>query len=182
VGRLLAALACATALVAVGPTAAAADTSPVVRADGVQWEPSATLFWTVNQTAIMGLFENGECTDWAAYKRPDVLQAIVVHMVGAELAAGDDNEILSGLDAQFWASQASAAGMRIGRRPAAGALMVFQPGVLYAGDEGHIAYVERVERNGKIRISEMNAPNPYEVSYRTLRASAARLPGVEFIY
>ncbi len=48
------------------------------------------LFWTVNQTAIMGLFQNGECTDWAAYKRPDVLQAIVVHMVAAELAAGDN--------------------------------------------------------------------------------------------
>jgi hypothetical protein len=156
VGRLLAALACATALVAVGPTAAAADTSPVVRADDVH--------------------------DWAAYKRPDVLQAIVVHMVGAELAAGDNNEILSGLAAQVWASQASAAGMRVGQKPAAHSLMVFQPGVLNAGDQRHVAYVERVERNGKIRISEMNAPNLYVVSYRTLRASAARLPGVEFIY
>jgi hypothetical protein len=182
VGRLLAALTCATALAAGVPAAAHADGAGVIHADSVQWEPTATLFWTVNQPAITGLFQNGECTDWAAYKRPDVLQAIVVHTVETELAAGDNNEILSGLDAQDWASQARAAGMRVGQKPAAHALMVFQPGVLNAGDEGHIAYVERVERNGKLRISEMHAPNLFQVSYRTLPASAGRNAGVRFIY
>jgi hypothetical protein len=179
---LLAALACAIALPAGVPAASHADATGVIHADSVQWEPTATLFWSVNQSAIMGLFQNGECTDWAAYKRPDVLQAIVVHTVDSELAARDNNEILSGLDAQYWASQASAAGMRIGRKPAARALMVFQPGVLNAGDQGHIAYVEHVDRNGKIRISEMNAPNLFQVSYRTLPASAGRNAGVRFIY
>jgi len=89
---------------------------------------------------------------------------------------------LSGLDARDWALQASAAALRIGRKPAAHALMVFQPGVLNAGDDGHIAYVERVERSGKIRISEMHAPYLYEVSHRTLPAPAGRLGGVRFIY
>ncbi len=60
--------------------------------------------------------------------------------------------------------------------------MVFQPSVLTAGSDGHIAYVERVERGGKLRISEMNAPWPYRVSYRTLPASAGKLAGVRFIY
>jgi hypothetical protein len=180
--RLLAALTCATALAVGAPTVAQADAPNVIHANDVQWEPSATLFWTVNQAAIMGLFQNGECTEWAAYKRPDVLEAIVMHTVGAELAAGDTNEILSGLDAQYWALQASAAGMRIGRKPAAHALMVFQPDVLNSGDNGHIAYVERVERNGKIRVTEMHAPNLFQVTYRTLPASAGRLAGVRFIY
>ena len=179
---MLAALACATALAASAANVAQANASTVMHADDVQWEPSATLFWTVNQSAIMGLFQNGECTAWAAYKRPDVVHAIVVHMVGAELAAGDTNEILSGLDARDWARQASAAGLRIGRKPAARTLMVFQPDVLNAGDDGDIAYVERVERSGKIRVSEMHAPWLYEVSYRTLPAPAWRLAGVRFIY
>jgi hypothetical protein len=182
VGRLLVALTCATALAAGAPTAATADVPTVIHSNDVQWEPNATLFWTVNQTAIMGLFQNGECTAWAAYKRPDVVQAIVVHMIETELASGDTNEIISGLDAQSWASQASAAGMRTGRKPAAHALMVFQPGVLNAGDNGHVAYVERVDRKGKIRISEMHAPSLFEVTYRTLPASAGRNAGVRFIY
>ena len=90
--------------------------------------------------------------------------------------------MLTGLDARYWATQASVAGIRTGRKPVAGALIVFQPDTLYAGDDGHIAYVERLLKGGKLRISEMNAPNPYEVSYRTLPASAARLAGVRFIY
>ena len=50
------------------------------------------------------------------------------------------------------------------------------------GYQGHIAYVEHVDRNGQIGISEMNAPNLFQVSYRTLRASAGRNAGVRFIY
>jgi surface antigen len=179
--RLLAALACATAVAAGAPGAAHADSSAVIHADAVKWEPSATLFWTINQAAVMSLFENGECTAWAAFKRPDVLQQIIVHMVGVELAAKQD-ELLTGLDARYWVLQAAASGIRTGRKPAAHGLMVFQPDVLNAGPNGHIAYVERVERNGKLRVSEMHAPSLYQVSYRTLPASAGRLAGVRFIY
>jgi surface antigen len=139
------------------------------------------LFWTVNQTAIMNLLQNGECTEWAAEKRPDVLQRIVQHMVAVELEQ-QQGEILTGLDARYWAIQVSSAGMRTGRKPAAGSLIVFQPDVLYAGDDGHIAFVERVLKGGKLRISEMHAPSLHQVSYRTLPASAARLAGVRFIY
>jgi surface antigen len=150
-------------------------------ADPLKWEPSATQFWTVNQRAIMDLFQNGECTEWAAEKRPDVLQRVIQHMIALDIDQ-QQGEIITGLDARDWASQASAAGMRTGRKPASGALIVFQPDTLYAGDYGHIAYVERVLKNGKLRISEMNAPNLYEVSYRTLPAYAPRLSGVRFIY
>lgn len=172
--RLLAAVACTTAVAAGAPSLGHA-------ANPLRWEPSATLFWTVNQAAIIDLFQNGECTEWAAEKRPDVLEQIIQHMVAVELGSGQD-EILTGLDARYWATQASSAGIRTGRKPAAGALIVFQPDVLYAGDYGHIAYVERVLKNGKLRISEMNAPNAYQVSYRTLPSNTSRLAGVRFIY
>jgi surface antigen len=135
----------------------------------------------VNQTAIMNLFQNGECTEWAAEKRPDILQQMIQHMIALDLDQ-QQGEIITGLDARYWAMQASAAGIRTGRKPVAGALIVFQPDTLYAGDDGHIAYVERVLKTGKLRISEMNAPDPYQVSYRTLPAYAPRLSGVRFIY
>ena len=129
----------------------------------------------------MKLFQNGECTEWAAEKRPDVLEQIIQHMIAVDLEESQ-GEILTGLDARYWAMQASAAGMPTGRKPEQGALIVFQPRVLHASYDGHIAYVERVLNGDKIRISEMNAPNLYQVSYRTLPASAARLSGVRFIY
>jgi CHAP domain len=172
--RLLAALACATALAAAAP-------SPASAADALRWEPSATLFWTVNQQAIIDLFQNGECTEWAADKRPDVLQQMIRHMIAVDLDQRQD-EIITGLDARYWATQASAAGIATGRKPAAGALIVFQPDTLYAEGDGHIAYVERVLKGGKLRISEMHTPNPYQVTYRTLPANTARLAGVRFIY
>jgi surface antigen len=135
----------------------------------------------VNQPAIMNLFQNGECTEWAAEKRPDLLQRIIQHMIAVDLDQQQD-EIITGLDALYWPTQASSAGISTGRKPLAGALVVFQPGTLYAGDYGHIAYVERILKGGKLRISEMNAPNLYQVTYRTLPASAGRLAGVRFIY
>jgi hypothetical protein len=51
------------------------------------------------QAAIIDLFQNGECTEWAGYKRSDVFHAIVEHIVGAALAAGDNNKIPTGLNA-----------------------------------------------------------------------------------
>ena len=184
VGRLLAALACATALAASAANVAQANASTVIHADDVQWEPSATLFWTVNQSAIMGLFQITHHWLDSTHITFGVLTAgAVVDHIKVEVSAFRGREPdqdrwniespkldshsfrVSVNPTDHWALQASSAGMRIGRKPAAHALMVFQPGVLNAGDNGHIAYT----------------PWLYEVSYRTLPASAAKLARVRFI-
>jgi surface antigen len=155
------------------PSGAAAST-PLV------WEPSAKLFWTVNHVAIMALFQNGQCTQWAADKRPDIVQQIVVGSIAADIASGLV-ESVPNLDAEFWTSEAQRAGISTGHKPRAGALMVFQPGVLGAGPVGHIAYVERVRKHS-FTISAMHAPVLGQVSYTKFRKWVARQPGVSFIY
>jgi surface antigen len=172
-GRALALLGCALTIATAAPSAAGALTF-------LTWEPSALRFWDVNQSAITGIFQNGQCTEWAADKRPDVVQAIVTGFIANELAHGQI-EAVPDFDALNWTRDAQLVGIPTGHKPRAGALIVFQPGVLGAGPAGHIAYVVRVRRRS-FTISEMNAPVPYQVTYRTLRASTARAAGVSFIY
>jgi surface antigen len=153
----------------------------VAHAAILRWEPSAPQFWSVNASTIMSVFQNGQCTELAATKRPDVLQAIIEGFIGSELARGQ-TESVPNMDARYWLAEAKQVGLPTGHRPRARALMVLQPGVLGAGPAGHIAYVQRVNRNGSFRIGEMHAPNLYQVTDETLPASAARLAGVSFVY
>jgi surface antigen len=170
--RALALLACTLGLGAGLPTASQALT--------LRWTPSADLFWAVNGSAIVHLFQNGQCTEWAANRRPDVLRQIIVGFIANDLAR-DQIESVPNLDARYWTQDASLVGIATGHKPRAGSLIVFQPGVMGAGSVGHIAYVTRVSKRS-FSISEMNAPNPYRVSYRTLRMSDARRSGVGFVY
>jgi surface antigen len=172
--RVLSLLACAMAI-AVGVPSVAKASTPLV------WEPSSRLFWSVNGSSIRALFQNGECTQWAAEKRPDIVERIIRRTVRTELKQGQD-ELIPNLNARYWIQDARRAGIPTGRRPRARSLIVFQPGVLGAGPIGHIAYVFMVRRDGSFRISEMNAPLPFHVTYATLGAWAARLQGVRFIY
>ncbi len=149
---------------------AAAAAPSGAQAYALQWEPSASLFWAVNSSTILSVFQNGECTQWAATKRPDVVQSIITGFVSTELGQGSTNETMPNMDARYWTAEAQLVGLSTGRKPQRGALMVFQPNVLGAGSAGHIAYVQRVNRNGTFRISEMHAPNLYQVSYQTLPA------------
>jgi surface antigen len=155
------------------PTAANADVS-------LLWEPSASLFWTLNQTVVMTLFQNGQCTQLAADRRPDVVKQIVVGFIGNDIAHGLI-EAVPNLDARYWSHDAAAVGIPTGHKPQVGALIVFQPNVLGSGSAGHIAYVTSVRRR-RFTISEMNAPMPYQTSSRTLPMSSARLSGVSFVY
>jgi surface antigen len=161
---------------------AAAAAPSGAQAYALQWEPSASQFWATNGSAILSVFQNGECTQWAANKRPDVVQSIITGFVASELAQGSTNETMPDMDARYWTADAQLVGLATGHKPRRGALMVFQPGVLGAGSAGHIAYVQRVNRNGSFRISEMHAPVLYQVSYQAFPAAAARLSGVSFIY
>ena len=69
-------------------------------------------------------------------------------------------------DARNWAGQASSAGFKVDHSPKEGSIMQTTN-----GPYGHVAYVERVNKDGSIFISEMNWIAPYIVSTRTISAS-----------
>jgi surface antigen len=69
-------------------------------------------------------------------------------------------------NANTWYYRASAMGMAVGSEPRAGAVGTTPRGAL-----GHVVYVESVNGDGSINISEMNAPVFGGVTYRTASAS-----------
>jgi surface antigen len=85
-------------------------------------------------------------------------------------------------NAMYWASGAAARGYRVGSVDAAGATVVFQPGVQGAGGAGHVAHVIVVYPGGWFLVSEMNffwnGGGWARVDYRY----AYQGPGVAFIY
>lgn len=74
-------------------------------------------------------------------------------------------------DAKYWAANAANDGYQVDNNPTVGAIMQSTP-----GPYGHVAYVERVNGDGSILISEMNYTNgPYNSDYRTIPASEVSL-------
>lgn len=73
-------------------------------------------------------------------------------------------------NANTWYSRAQAMGLAVGSAPRAGAV-----GTTTRGGLGHVVYVESVNADGSINISEMNSPTWGKVTYRTAAAS-------EFVY
>jgi len=89
-----------------------------------------------------GPYGRGQCTQWAWYNRQDLPSTLG--------------------NANAWARNAAAAGYVVNRTPAAGA--IFQTS---SGWYGHVGYVEAVNGDGSIVVSEMN----YGVSYRVIRST-----------
>ncbi|MGT2906250.1 GBS Bsp-like repeat-containing protein [Streptococcus dentiloxodontae] len=75
-----------------------------------------------------------------------------------------------------WASNASANGYKTGAAAKAGAIVQFGAGVAGASSAGHVAFVEHVNSDGSILISEMCNKNQF--NYRTVTPQA----GMTFIY
>lgn len=73
-------------------------------------------------------------------------------------------------NANTWYSRAAGMGMAVGSTPKPGAV-----GTTTRGSLGHVVYVESVNGDGTINISEMNAPTWGAVTYRTASAG-------EFVY
>lgn len=71
-------------------------------------------------------------------------------------------------DAKNWAGQASSAGFKVDHTPEKGAILQ-----TINGPYGHVAYVERVNSDGSVYISEMNWVAPYIVSTRTISSNEA---------
>lgn len=68
-------------------------------------------------------------------------------------------------DAEHWAKRAEEDGYTVNAEPAEGAILQTSQ-----GDLGHVAYIETVNDDGSIEISEMNRVEPYEVTERTIGA------------
>ncbi|MFC3419366.1 CHAP domain-containing protein [Salinicoccus hispanicus] len=67
--------------------------------------------------------------------------------------------------AEFWAARAKTDGYTVNDEPAEGAILQTS-----RGEIGHVAYIETVNEDGSIDISEMNYREPYEVTERTITA------------
>ena len=95
-----------------------------------------------------GPYGAGQCTQWAWSKRRDLPSTLG--------------------NANTWAARAAAAGYVVNRTPSAGA--VFQTS---SGWYGHVGYVEGLNPDGSITVTEMNYNyRPYMVIRATIPASA----------
>jgi surface antigen len=122
---------------------------------------------------------SGQCTEWAAKKRPDVIQRVYEADVAAELQKGPPPAELG--SAYTWATAAAAVGFEISEYPAQGALVVWQPEVEGAvAGSGHVGYVESVSPDGSTFFtSEENFGGLFQMGYREL--STAPVAGRNFI-
>ncbi|MFO0702849.1 MAG: CHAP domain-containing protein [Candidatus Andersenbacteria bacterium] len=73
-----------------------------------------------------------------------------------------------------WPANARAAGLKTGKTPVAGAILITTEG------PGHATFVEKVNSDGSFVISEMNYAGPYVKTTRTLKPNAPQI--VTFIY
>ncbi|HLR19190.1 MAG TPA: CHAP domain-containing protein [Staphylococcus sp.] len=96
------------------------------------------------------LYTSGQCT-WYVYDK-----------VGGNIGSTWGN-------ANNWASAASSAGYTVNNSPEAGSILQSSEGPM-----GHVAYVENVNSDGSVTVSEMNySGGPYSVSERTISAAEA---------
>ena len=122
--------------------------------------------------------EYGQCTYWAAEKRPDIAyEAEYVYGYPQYHGAFD------------WEVDAAAAGYPIDHTPRVGDLAASPPGYTFtssdgttwtAGSVGHLTYVEQVNSDGSFVVSEMNAGWPLHGDIALLPAAAAA--GMSFIH
>ena len=85
-------------------------------------------------------------------------------------------------NAAEWPSYARSYGYSVSNSPSAGSAIVFQQGLAGADPTyGHVAFVEAVNADGSVYISEMNVRGLNVISYRTISASvAARATYIRF--
>ena len=77
-------------------------------------------------------------------------------------------------NAAEWPSYARSYGYSVSNSPSAGSAIVFQQGLAGADlTYGHVAFVEAVNADGSLYISEMNVRGLNVISYRTISASVA---------
>jgi LysM repeat protein len=100
-----------------------------------------------------GGYDYGYCTWWAAKRRVDT-----GHPVPSNLG-----------NASTWKIRSQMAGIPVGTVPRAGAVIWTVPRDYY----GHVGFVESVNSDGSVNISDMNVAGWNRVSYRTLTPAQA---------
>lgn len=125
------------------------------------YSSSSTGTWSSRALAYSGnAYTYGYCT-WHAYNR--------------RAAAG--NPVPSNLgNAISWYSVAAGSGIPVGSTPRAGAVLWHAN----LGGLGHVGYVERVNSDGSLLVSDMNYPSWGRVTYRTVPPS--EIGSYRFIY
>jgi hypothetical protein len=147
----------------------------------VQARADAQAEWdTITGRRVMAGFRTGQCTDWTARKRPDIIERVWVDRTALLNRRPGRSAYEIDWTAEYWDDNARAAGLVVGTRPRRGAIAVFEAGAAGASPRtGHVAYVERVSRKGVVTISEMNAfAGPGRVDIRAIKPQ----PGISFIY
>ncbi|MCD2137787.1 lysozyme family protein [Salinicoccus halitifaciens] len=123
-------------------------------------------FPTPDPSDYSGIHPEGECTYYVDNRRREI---------GAPL----ENSRLG--DAGSWTPKAKASGMSTGSEPRAGAVMVYGYCQLNVSCRyGHVAFVETVNDDGSVVVSEMNWEAHNVINYRTVSASDASQ--LEYIY
>lgn len=105
-------------------------------------------------------YDYGYCTWWVAVRRAQI---------GRPLPSNLGN-------ASTWKVLAGRAGLGVGNVPAAGAAIWTPPHDYY----GHVGFVEGVNADGSVEVSEMNVAGWGKVSHKTL--SPAQAAGYSYIY
>ena len=138
----------------------------------------ADAWWPRVRAAKDRRWRNGQCTDWAQSKRPDIVERVEKHVMAQLLLhPGTPFEPLSWVGAD-WDDNARRAGLEVVLTPRTGAIAVQERGVDGAGaSSGHVSYVEEVLPDGRFRVSEMHSPVLGQVTTSVRRAG----PGWSFI-
>ena len=128
----------------------------------------------------------GTCTDYVSARRPDIIARVEKMVALGHILRNQTGPVLVNWVAKNWTFDAWSAGLPIGKTPRRGAVMVFNPGAYGAASIGHVAIVDRVNRNGAFTISEEHAPKLGVITTRHFSAWTARTmakgPRITFIY
>ena len=75
----------------------------------------------------------------------------------------EDHQLISNQwgDAKYWANKAKKQGYTVNENPTKGSILHYPK-----GKYGHVAYVEQVNNDGSLIVSDMNFRKPYEITTR----------------
>jgi surface antigen/LysM repeat protein len=137
------------------PVAVAPVARGAVYGSGFAWGGSGAIY----QGGANG-YDYGYCTWWAAKRRADIGRPVPSNLGNAST----------------WKTLAQRAGFAVGSVPQGGAVIWTPPRDWY----GHVGFVESVNADGSVNISEMNVAGWGVVSRKTI--SAAEAAGYSYIY
>lgn len=98
-------------------------------------------------------FYKRQCTSYAAWKMNEAGINFYNAMSGPNGAGNWNNKFGN---ATNWNDQAREIGMAVDNTPRYGDIAVFEPGDNFASSLGHVSFVESVNSNGTINVSEYN--------------------------